>query len=503
MVVVAGAVSFGGAGQPGSSRTEQEIAEGERHAQTICASCHRVPAPDVLPRTMWGDNIARMFLLSLDKPAPVIGPPGSIAKAVKMRPDWDAIVRYYEARAPQQLPPADAWPEPDTKIVFRRHTLNPTRGPGQPFISNVRLANLDGDARPELLVTDMRHGLVLKGRPYDRSAGLTEVATLWNPAHVEPADLDGDGVLDLLVGDLGTFLPSDEERGSVVWLRGRSDGTYQQMTLDGWPRVADVQAADFDGDGRRDLAVAAFGWRKVGHFTVLRNGRSDDGQPSFTPQRIDTRTGAIHVPVVDLNADQRPDIVALFSQEHETVVAFINTGPGIAFEPHTIYTAPHPNWGSSGIQPIDFDGDGDLDVVMTNGDTLDDAVIKPYHGIQWLENRGSYPFTPHEVARMAGVHRAQAADMDADGDLDIVACALVPAEDEKTRTLPALVWLERRRNGFVRHTLKRGQPLHATLDLGDIDGDGDADIVLGHMPSNRPESVWVEIWENQAKGGTR
>jgi hypothetical protein len=51
--------------------------------------------------------------------------------------------------------------------------------------------------------------------------------------------------------------------------------------------------------------------------------------------------------------------------------------------------------------------------------------------------------------------------------------------------------------------LKRGQPLHATLDLGDIDADGDVDIVLGHMPSSSPESTWAEVWENQTKAGTR
>jgi hypothetical protein len=87
--------------------------------------------------------------------------------------------------------------------------------------------------------------------------------------------------------------------------------------------------------------------------------------------------------------------------------------------------------------------------------------------------------------------------MDGDGDLDIVACALVPADERVTRELPALVWLERKGASFVRHTLKRGQPLHATLDLGDIDADGDVDIVLGHMPGMPASATWVEVWENQ------
>ena len=56
---------------------------------------------------------------------------------------------------------------------------------------------------------------------------------------------------------------------------------------------------------------------------------------------VDERHGAIHVPVCDLNGDGRPDFVALISQEHETVVAFLNEGGG-RFRKETLYTAPHP-----------------------------------------------------------------------------------------------------------------------------------------------------------------
>ena len=110
------------------------------------------------------------------------------------------------------------------------------------------------------------------------------------------------------------------------------------------------------------------------------------------PRVLDRRTGAIHVPIADLNKDGKPDFVALLAQEHESVVAFINTGQGLTFERRRpIYAAPHPNWGSSGIELVDLDKDGDLDVLYTHGDTFDDFVLKPYHGIQWLENTGHAP----------------------------------------------------------------------------------------------------------------
>ena len=117
-----------------------------------------------------------------------------------------------------------------------------------------------------------------------------------------------------------------------MWLRGRRDGTFSAGNLTGWPRVADVEAANFDGDGKPDLAVAAFGWRRTGDFTILKNTTTDYDAPSFSPIQVDPRTGAIHAIPVDINGDGLKDVVVLFSQEHETVVAFINQG-GMRFRP--------------------------------------------------------------------------------------------------------------------------------------------------------------------------
>ena len=92
---------------------------GEAAARTQCATCHKVPPPDVLPRAIWRDEVARMFLIRNNQPEPA-GPPGTAARMVLLPPDWQAIVRYYESGAPDKLPPPEKWPAADRKIPFRR-----------------------------------------------------------------------------------------------------------------------------------------------------------------------------------------------------------------------------------------------------------------------------------------------------------------------------------------------------------------------------------------------
>jgi hypothetical protein len=213
--------------------------------------------------------------------------------------------------------------------------------------------------------------------------------------------------------------------------------------------------------------------------------------------RIDERSGTVNVHPTDLNGDGRMDFIALISQQHEQVVGFLNLPSG--FTPQTIYAGPHPNWGSSGMDVADLDGDGDLDVLLAHGDTLDDGIVKPYHGIEWLENRGSYPFVAQTLATLAGVHPVKAVDFDRDGDLDVLAGSFFPPDAiGSTPKLPSLAWLEQVARGrFERRTLELGSPLHASLDAADFDGDGDIDLVVGNLSAQREMAAWIEIWENQ------
>jgi VCBS repeat protein len=477
----------------GASATQPVATEEE--VRTRCSACHKFPPPDILPRSAWRDEMVRMMLIQEGVPEPA-----GATSFLPLSPDFLRLWRYYDARAPEKLADPEPWPGvSSTPVPFEKLPVAGATATGAIAISNVRLYDVDADRRLDVVASEMRTGPVMLGLAKDRWS-LKPIAQLAHPAHIEQVDLDKDGLADFLVADLGSFQPADHADGAVYWLRRRQDRSYLKVPIaTKLPRTADVRAADFDGDGDLDVVVASFGWRSTGQLTLLENQTTNWKSPVFVTKVLDPRTGAINAPPIDLDKDGKMDFVVLFAQQHETVVAFMNKGKGLEFTPQTIYEAPHPNWGSSGIELVDLDKDGDTDVLLAHGDTFDDLVVKPYHGLVWLENTGSFPFVEHPLARLAGVHGLKAVDLDGDGDLDVVASALVAGGDG-TASLPSLVWLEQTAPGkFERHTIESGTPSHASLDAGDMDGDGKPDLAVGWFVIGKALGSWVDVWRNAHK----
>ena len=471
-------------------------AETERQIVVFCSACHATPKADSFPKDAWYDEVKKGFSFYYQSGRKDLIPP-----------PLQTVVEYFRSRAPDALviPLAEPFLGPK-HLLFHPTEVFLSKAAGMktlPAISFVCRWNHGTDSTPGLLINDMAAGGIYRWSQRFSERAPQLIALLKNPASASFCDLNGNGQPDLVVADLGSFNPADHDLGRVVWLPdvdNEKQSRVGQPLCEGLGRVADVQPADFDGDGDIDLVIAEFGWHKTGRVLWLRN-EGDAMSPRFVPHVLDSRPGAIHVPVVDLNQDGRPDFVALISQEFEVIEAFLNQGNGV-FEKHRVFAAEDPAFGSSGIQMVDLDGDGDQDVLYANGDTFDSTLIKPYHGIQWLENTGSFPFVRHHLTALPGVHRALAGDLDGDGDLDIVAGTFLSStlrNASGSQQLDSLIWLEQQQPGkFVRHTIEKGNGIHATIELNDFDNDGDMDIATGSfLDAESTHKSAVTLWWNQ------
>ncbi len=418
------------------------------------------------------------------------------------------IVEYFRQHAVEQLDVPSA-PQPDGQLRFeqtdvdvRPQQSSETEGlfPEMSHLLWTGHQIRDQHERPRLFTCDTRLGGFAECFPGRDESLVQNWMNVGNPAHAEPTDLDQDGQEDVVIADLGSFLPEDHNRGRVLWLhRSGPDEKWEVVELaTGLGRVADVQPGDFDGDGDIDLVVAEFGWLKTGHVLLLVNQGRDEDQPRFETTIVDPRHGAIHVPVIDLNKDGRLDFVALISQEHETINAYLNQGDG-TFRSEVLFEANDPSFGSSGIQLVDLDGDDDTNILYTNGDMLDSFYLKPYHAIRWIENRGDEEWKGHVLANMPGVMRAIAGDLDDDGDMDVVASSMIPStafnRSKESLTLASLIWIEQvESREFKVHVLETDQCHHAALEMADFDQDGDLDLAVGDFRAETGSSM--TIWWN-------
>ncbi len=415
---------------------------------------------------------------------------------------WSQIIRNGFVRGGSPDTTADRADTTALPKGKRTNFLKP-RPIGEPFeeppwVSHLSAVDLDQDGLLDVVVCDCRANGVGWIRQHPRGVFTEHVCAddLTAPAHVQAVDFDFDGDLDLVIAVLGMLFPNNDKIGSVVVLENDGRMAFTRHVIaHRIARVSDVRAGDLDGDGDMDLAVAQFGYDD-GQTRWIENL----GHWSFQSHILQNLSGPIHAEIADVNADGNPDIVVLVSQEWEQIYVFAGDGRG-KFEPHRVFGSDNVDFGSSGISTCDFDQDGDVDILYTNGDAFDYLPPRPraWHGVQWLENRGSLQFQYHRLADYAGAANAQAADVDRDGDLDLLVTSAYNLWEHPQAQ--SLIWLENKgAMTFQRHDVTNAPTHIQALDVGDFDGDGDTDAVSGGLhtypPYDRTERVvlWICQW---------
>ncbi len=393
-------------------------------------------------------------------------------------------------------------PDCSPSVRFERQFVaNPSKA--IPRVTNVQIVDMDGDGANDLLVCDGSRNEIIWYRNDDNAGWVEHVLAkdIKVPAHATLVDIDSDGDQDIVVAVLGDLLPSDKMVGKIVVLLKQETGYEQRVLLDDLRRVADVQVGDFDGDNDPDLAVAVFGYAR-GEVLWLENR----GELRFRDHFLLSRPGGIHIPVHDFDNDGDLDIITIITQEEEEVWGFENDGRG-HFRKRLLHFTHNFDIGGAGLVACDLDQDGDVDLLLPQGDNLElsHGWPQPYHGCKWLENQGGWKFQLHHIAAFGGTYAANYGDVDADGDYDVVLVSMI--NDFSDPTHPSVVWLENNgRQNFTTWTVDTSPPELICVALGDLDGDGRDDIVAGGMDmpfSGVPGTRRLTLWKSKAFGKSR
>ncbi|MBS2013287.1 MAG: VCBS repeat-containing protein [Deltaproteobacteria bacterium] len=400
-----------------------------------------------------------------------------------------------------------------------------TTGP----VEDIAQGDIDGDGRPDIVTANASCAAIsiFRARCDGSLAPREDLFPSHSASRVKLADMNGDGRLDLVVAFPGLF----------AVLPGNGAGVFQRITVPRISRTSDLDVADFDGDGALDVAFRDAGMLSLhlndgsGNFGFATRVPDADVSLAFTAMDIDgdgraellgvraPETSPGHWPVRAISSvaplsllsfrdgalDRRPagaivtrDLVGqariadLDGDGH--LDAAITTSQGVvsAFGreggPRSEIVDRIPDVSASGYQAADLDGDGTIDAVWTTFERDADLVAVA------LRKPDGELAPPTLWPTEAGIAReVRLADMDWDGLLDLVvlgAGELGPGE------LPGYIHgrLQVRRNlggGSFGPPRSIGDFADvATMQVGDLDGDGYPDVIVGR-----------EAFLNDAMGG--
>jgi hypothetical protein len=457
---------------------EQKV---ERMAKKYCSSCHEFTAPELLDKKTWEKSVLPEMAVRMGLPTDLFNLNVSsedlpiVLSTIPEKPmvseeEYKAIVNYFLTHAPDSLIPGQASPPGSlTQFEVQRISISDKL----PMITTISVDY------PGKLMAGTRDNKI-----YLMKSDFTVTDTIHvssPPSHIKRKN----EVLEILL--MGVMDPNDQRKGSLIEY---SQGSNTQRTLiDSLKRPVFFGKSDFNNDGKIDYVVCEFG-NYTGRLTIV-DGDTTQKERSYV---IDPFPGARKVEIRDVNNDNKPDILALMTQGNERISLFLNQG-NFRFQSQSLLRFPAV-YGSSYFEIHDFNQDGHFDILYTNGDNSDySAILKPYHGVRIFTNDGSLNFKETWFYPLNGASWASANDYDKDGDVDIATISFFP--DFKRSPENGFVYFENSNNKYVPYTTpesKYGRWI--VMDSGDVDQDGDLDIVLGALDF-QPELLGdFDQWRN-------